>query len=189
MIATEASQGCCCFSPDWTTAAFYMRASKEQQTYPVWIKFLLIPPLPFPWSLYSPYVALASSEMGGVVRTEVCKVSELSVGQVLFLKKNHFCCLLIKNKYEVHKQNQFVEALRVGEIPVNIFSISNSLVLQDTNKMVHPCTGIYFSLSDPEDPSFQPHPLVMPLCSFVLLIQPHCLSRHWSSISVSPIPS
>lgn len=147
------------------------------------MKFLLIPPLPFPRSLYSPYEL-----RNGAVRTEVCKVSELSVGQVSFLKNNYFYCLFIKNKYEVHEQNQSEEALGMGEIAVNIFSASKSLVLQDTKEMVHPFTGICFSISDPEDPGFQPHPLVMPLCSFMLLIQPHCLSRYWSSISISPIP-
>lgn len=152
------------------------------------MKLLLIPPLPFHQSLYSPYVALASSEMDGVVHTEACKVSELSVGEVLLLKSNHFCSLLIKNKYEVHEQNQSEEALGMGEIAMNIFSISKTLVLQDTNEMVHPFTGIYFSISDPEDPSFKPHPLVMPLCNFLLLIQPHCLSRCRSTISIFPSP-
>lgn len=83
-----------------------MRASNVEETYPVWVKVLLIPPLLFPQNLYTPYVALESSEMHGVVRTEMCKISELSVGQVLFLKNNHFFSLFTKNKYDVHEQNQ-----------------------------------------------------------------------------------
>jgi len=71
-------------------------------------------------------MALASSEMDGLVCTEMCKVSELSVEQVLFLKNKHFFSLLIKNKYEVRKQNQSEEAFGMGEISVKIFFMSHN---------------------------------------------------------------
>lgn len=103
-----------------------MRTSNEQQTHPIWVKFLLITPLLSPWDQYSPYTELESSEMDEVVSTEACKVFELSWGQFLFLKNSHFCSLFIENKYEVHEQNQSEESLGMGEVAVNIFSISSS---------------------------------------------------------------
>lgn len=131
-----------------TTAVSEMRPSNEQQTHPVWGKFILIPPLLFPQDQYSPYIALESSEMAEVVSTEVCSGFELSWGQVLFLN-SHFSSLFIENRYEVHEQNQSEESLGMGGIAMNIFSISSSLVLWDTSEMLHPLTGIYFSIAGP----------------------------------------
>lgn len=102
-------------------------------------------------------MALASSEIEWFVQ----KLSELS--GTGFIPEEYFCSVFIKNKYEVHKQNESEEAVWLGKMTENYFSISNSLVLQDTNEMAHPFTGIYFSTSDPKDQSSQPHPLVMPL--------------------------
>lgn len=118
------------------------------------MKFLLIPPLLFPQDQYSPYTEFESSEIDEVVSTEVCKVFELSWGQVLFLKSSHFCSLFTENKYEVHEQNQFEESLGMGEVAMNIFSISSNLVLWGTSEMVHPLTGMYFSISGPGKQSF-----------------------------------
>lgn len=92
--------------------------------------------------------------MDEVASTEVCNVFELSWGQVLFLKNSHFSSLFIENKYKVHEQNQSEESLGMGEIAMNVFSISSSLVLWNTSEMLHPLIGISFSISGPGKQSF-----------------------------------